>query len=128
TRGGGSRRRDQQGARRRLRHARPEEPDEARGHERDGRRRSAIHTIRAIYLLIKNIEWTAKTTMAYTALACFFRLKNSMSNRRFQRALDTAADGREAGPRASRLILNVVVVSIIIAVAIIPARLADWMA
>jgi hypothetical protein len=66
--------------------------------------------------------------MAYTLLACFFRLKNRMSNRRFQRALDPAADGREAEPRASRLILNVVVVSIIIAVAIIPARLADWIA
>ncbi|HEY6403619.1 MAG TPA: hypothetical protein VI479_19510 [Blastocatellia bacterium] len=54
-----------------------------------------------------------------------------MSNRRFQCALDPAAaiyDGREAGLRVSQLILNVVVVSIIIAVAIIPARLADWIA
>jgi hypothetical protein len=51
-----------------------------------------------------------------------------MSNRRFQRALDPTADGREAEQRVSRLIPNVVVVSIIIAVAIIPARLADWIA
>jgi hypothetical protein len=51
-----------------------------------------------------------------------------MSNRRFQRALDTTVNGREAELRASRLILNVVVVSIIIAVAIIPAWLADWIA
>ncbi|HEX5082618.1 MAG TPA: hypothetical protein VFY40_11270 [Blastocatellia bacterium] len=51
-----------------------------------------------------------------------------MSNRRFQRALDPTVNGREAELRVSRLILNVVVVSIIIAVAIIPARLADWIA
>ncbi|HEY8462097.1 MAG TPA: hypothetical protein VIM99_17040 [Blastocatellia bacterium] len=51
-----------------------------------------------------------------------------MSNRRFQCALDATASGREAELRASRLILNVVVVSIIIAAAIIPARLADWIA
>jgi hypothetical protein len=51
-----------------------------------------------------------------------------MSNRHFQRALDPTANGREAELRVSRLILNVVVVSIIIAVAIIPARLADWIA
>jgi hypothetical protein len=51
-----------------------------------------------------------------------------MSNRRFQCALDPTVNGREAELRASRLILNVVVVSIIIAIAIIPARLADWIA
>jgi hypothetical protein len=51
-----------------------------------------------------------------------------MSNRRFQCALDPAADGREAKLRLSRLILNVIVVSVIIAIAIIPARLADWIA
>ena len=66
--------------------------------------------------------------MAYTALACFFRLKNRMSNRRFQRALDQAAYGREVKLRVSRLILNIIVVSIIVAIAIIPARLADWIA
>jgi hypothetical protein len=42
--------------------------------------------------------------------------------------LDLAASGREAELRVSRLILNVIVVGIIIAVAIIPARLADWIA
>ena len=42
--------------------------------------------------------------------------------------LDLAASGRQAELRVSRLILNVIVVSIIIAVAIIPARLADWTA
>ena len=61
-------------------------------------------------------------------VAHFFRLKNRMSNRRFQCALDPTVNGREADLRVSRLILNLVVVSIIIAVAIIPARLADWIA
>jgi len=51
-----------------------------------------------------------------------------MSNRRSHRALDLAASGREAALRVSRLIINVIVVSIIIAVAIIPARLAGWTA
>lgn len=53
-----------------------------------------------------------------------------MSNRHFQCASDSAADGRQAESRASRLILNIVVVSIIIIIAqaIIPARLADWIA
>jgi len=51
-----------------------------------------------------------------------------MSNRRFQFALVLTAFGRQAGLRASRLIHNVIVVGIIIAVAIIPARLADWTA
>jgi hypothetical protein len=51
-----------------------------------------------------------------------------MSNRHFQCALDPTVNGREAELRVSRLILNVIVVSIIIAVAIIPARLADWIA
>jgi hypothetical protein len=51
-----------------------------------------------------------------------------MSNRRFQFAFDIPAAGRRAQLRVSRLILNVTVVSIIIAVAIIPARLADWIA
>jgi hypothetical protein len=73
----------------------------------------------------------------YTAPAClaqsnFFNRKIKMSNRRSQFALDAAAAGRQAGLRVARLTLNViVVVSIIvaiIAVAIIPARLADWIA
>jgi hypothetical protein len=51
-----------------------------------------------------------------------------MSNRRSHRKLDLTASGRQAELRVSRLILNVIVVSIIIAVAIIPARLADWTA
>jgi hypothetical protein len=51
-----------------------------------------------------------------------------MSNRRSHRALDLAASGREAELRVSRIILNVIVVGVIIAVAIIPARLADWIA
>ena len=54
-----------------------------------------------------------------------------MSNRRSHSAPDLAASGREAEPRVSRLILNVIVVGVIIAiiaVAIIPARLADWIA
>ncbi|HEU0177827.1 MAG TPA: hypothetical protein VFV58_26490 [Blastocatellia bacterium] len=51
-----------------------------------------------------------------------------MSNRRFQSALDLAAYGRQAELRVGRPILNVIVVSIIIAIAIIPARLADWIA
>jgi hypothetical protein len=51
-----------------------------------------------------------------------------MSNRRFQYALDLAAHGRRVELRVSRLILNIIVVSIIVAVAIIPARLADWIA
>jgi hypothetical protein len=43
--------------------------------------------------------------------------------------LDLAASGREAELRVRRLILNIVVgIIIIIAVAIIPARLADWIA
>ena len=51
-----------------------------------------------------------------------------MSNRRSHRELDLAASGRQAELRVSRLILNVIVVGVIIAVAIIPARLADWTA
>ena len=53
-----------------------------------------------------------------------------MSNRRSHRTLNLAASGREAELRVSRLILNVIVVGIIIiiAVAIIPARLAGWTA
>jgi hypothetical protein len=51
-----------------------------------------------------------------------------MSNRRFQSALDLAAYGGQAELRVGRPILNVIVVSIIIAIAIIPARLADWIA
>jgi hypothetical protein len=51
-----------------------------------------------------------------------------MSNRRSHCALNLTAKGREAELRVSRLILNVIVVGIIIAVAIIPARLADWIA
>ncbi len=42
--------------------------------------------------------------------------------------LNLAASGRQAELRVSRLILNVIVVDVIIAVAIIPARLADWTA
>jgi len=51
-----------------------------------------------------------------------------MSNRRFQFALDLTASGRKAELRVNRLTLNLIVVSIIIAVAIIPAQLADWTA
>jgi hypothetical protein len=51
-----------------------------------------------------------------------------MSNRRSHCTLNLAASGREAELRVSRLIINVIVVGIIIAVAIIPARLADWIA
>jgi len=51
-----------------------------------------------------------------------------MSNRRSHCALNLTAFGREAEPCASRLILDVIVVGDIIAVAIIPARLADWIA
>jgi hypothetical protein len=51
-----------------------------------------------------------------------------MSNRRSHCALNLTASGREAEPRASRLILDVIVAGVIIAVAIIPARLADWIA
>jgi len=51
-----------------------------------------------------------------------------MSNRRSHRTLNLAASGREAELRVSRLILNVIIVGIIIAVAIIPARLAGWTA
>jgi hypothetical protein len=51
-----------------------------------------------------------------------------MSNRRSHCTLNLAASGREAELRVSRLILNVIVVGIIIALAIIPARLADWIA
>ena len=51
-----------------------------------------------------------------------------MSNRRSQRAFDLAATGRQAELRVSRLILDVIVVGVIITVAIIPARLADWIA
>jgi hypothetical protein len=48
-----------------------------------------------------------------------------MSNRRSQFALDLTARGRQVGLRVSRLILNVIVVGLIIAVAIIRAQLAD---
>ncbi|MCI0525737.1 MAG: hypothetical protein L0Y75_10780 [Acidobacteria bacterium] len=51
-----------------------------------------------------------------------------MSDRRFQFAPELAATSRQAELRVSRLILNVIVVSVIIAIAIIPARLADWTA
>jgi hypothetical protein len=51
-----------------------------------------------------------------------------MSNRRSQCAIDLTAYGRQAELRVSRLILNVIVVGVIIGVAIIPARLADWIA
>lgn len=60
--------------------------------------------------------------------APFFKLKNRMSNRRFQPAIDLTAYGREVELRVSLLILNVIVIGVIIAVAIIPARLADWIA
>jgi hypothetical protein len=51
-----------------------------------------------------------------------------MSNRRSHRTLDLATSGRQVELRVSRPILNVIVVGVIIAVAIIPARLADWTA
>ena len=72
------------------------------------------------------------TTMAYTGLAFlrrpFLQIENRMSNRRSHRMLDLAASGRQAELRVSRLILNVIVVGVIIALAIIPARLAGWTA
>jgi hypothetical protein len=54
-----------------------------------------------------------------------------MSNRRLQFApdsIDYAAISRQAELRVNRITLNIIVVSIIIAVAIIPAQLADWIA
>jgi hypothetical protein len=48
-----------------------------------------------------------------------------MSNRRSQFAPELTAPGRQVGLRVSRLILNVIVVGLIIAVAIITAQLAD---
>lgn len=42
--------------------------------------------------------------------------------------LNLAAFGRQAELCVSRLILNVIVIGVIIAEAIIPARLADWTA
>jgi len=56
-----------------------------------------------------------------------------MSDRRFQFAFDLTASGRRAELRVIQhtingLTLNLIVVSIIIAVAIIPAQLADWTA
>jgi hypothetical protein len=51
-----------------------------------------------------------------------------MSNRRSHCKLNLTAYGRQAELRVSRLILNVIVVGVIIAIAIIPARLADWIA
>ena len=57
-----------------------------------------------------------------------------MSNRRLQFApespskWDYTAISRQAELRVNRITLNVIVVGIILAVAIIPARLADWIA
>ncbi|HKQ80266.1 MAG TPA: hypothetical protein VJ810_41620 [Blastocatellia bacterium] len=48
-----------------------------------------------------------------------------MTNRRFQFALDFTASGRQVGLRVSRHILNVIVVGLIIAIAIITSQLAD---
>jgi hypothetical protein len=61
--------------------------------------------------------------------APYLRFSNQMSNRRSQFALDLTAVGRKVEVRIGRLILNLlVVISIIVAVAIIPAQLADWIA
>jgi hypothetical protein len=51
-----------------------------------------------------------------------------MSNRRSHCELNLTAYGRQAELRVSRPILNIIVIGIIVAVAIIPARLADWIA
>src|SRR5262249_62161081 len=55
-------RRDQQGSRRRLRHARLEEPAESRQYDGIRRHCSTIHgrklIISTIYLFIKSIKWT----------------------------------------------------------------------
>jgi hypothetical protein len=48
-----------------------------------------------------------------------------MSNRRFQLALTTLAQGQLSAARAVRL-LNLIVISIVIVVAIIQSPLADW--
>jgi hypothetical protein len=56
-----------------------------------------------------------------------------MSNRRLQFGIPHAAVSRRAELRATQnagygLTLNIIVVGIILAVAIIPAQLADWIA
>lgn len=60
---------------------------------------------------------------AFTKQRNYIFQVNSMSNRRLQLALDLPAD--KLSVRVVRL-LNVVVINVIVAVAIIPARLADW--
>lgn len=62
---------------------------------------------------------------AFPKAANFHLPMNFMSNRRSQLALEIPASGLDA--RVVRL-LNVIVISVIVivAVAIIPARLADW--
>lgn len=49
-----------------------------------------------------------------------------MSNRRFQFALDTLTFGQSADVRLGGLLLNGIVISLVIVVAIIKSRLADW--
>ena len=48
-----------------------------------------------------------------------------MSNRRFQLALATLAQGQQFDAPVSQL-LNIIVISIIIVVAVIKSPLADW--
>lgn len=48
-----------------------------------------------------------------------------MSNRRFQLALNVMAFGQQLDARAVQL-LNIIVISIVIVVAIIKSPLADW--
>ncbi|HEX9003983.1 MAG TPA: hypothetical protein VGB07_28995 [Blastocatellia bacterium] len=49
-----------------------------------------------------------------------------MSNRRFQFTSRTLASSRQADVRIGKLLLNGIVISIVIVVAIIESRLADW--
>jgi hypothetical protein len=49
-----------------------------------------------------------------------------MSNRRFQFALGTLASSQQLDVRIGNLLLNGIVISIVIVVAIIESRLADW--
>lgn len=60
---------------------------------------------------------------AFTKQRNYIFQVNSMSNRRLQPALNVPTTGLDA--RIVRL-LNVIVINVIVAVAIIPARLADW--
>jgi len=49
-----------------------------------------------------------------------------MFNRRFQSAFNTLASGQQVDVRMDGLLLSGIVISIVIIVAIIQSRLADW--